>query len=73
MIKEVQDLMTQAEAAGTTLTELCRRSGVARSTPQRWMEKDTTAGPTLNTMQKLRDALAAVVAERKQKMAAAGL
>lgn len=27
---------TRAKAAGTSLTELCRRAGVARSTPDRW-------------------------------------
>lgn len=26
----------RAKAAGTSLTELCRRAGVARSTPDRW-------------------------------------
>lgn len=71
MVRELEEIITQAEAVGSNLTELCRRSGVSRSTPQVWI--DGRGGPTLATLNKLRDALAAVVAERKEKMQAAGL
>lgn len=72
MMTELNDLKTKAEAAGTNLTELCRRAGVARSTPQRWFADDA-AGPNLKTLNKMRDALAAFVRERREKMQAAGL
>lgn len=72
MMIELQDLKTKAEAAGTNLTELCRRAGVARSTPQRWFAEDSN-GPNLKTLNKLRDALRDVVSERREAMEKAGL
>ena len=71
MMPELEELTRQAEAVGTNLSELCRRAGVSRSTPQRWISGD--GGPTLATINKLRDALREVAADRKQAMAAAGL
>ena len=32
----MQHIEARALAAGTTMTELCRLSGIARSTPDRW-------------------------------------
>lgn len=71
MMKELQEIQQQAEAVGTNLTEVCRRAGVSRSTPQRWLDGD--GGPTLATLTKLREALKGIARERKRAMAAAGL
>lgn len=35
----VAKLETDANAAGTNLTEICREAGVSRATPDRWRKK----------------------------------
>lgn len=53
--KEISDLEAQAATAGITITELCRRADVARSTWTRWKSGDTT--PTGRILGRLYGAL----------------
>jgi len=36
----VQSLKTKAAAAGTNLTEVCRRAGVSRQTVEKWKDEE---------------------------------
>jgi transcriptional regulator with XRE-family HTH domain len=73
MPKELIELQRLAEAAGTNLNQLCKKAGVARSTPTRWLGANPKAAPNTSTLNKLRKALEDIVAERQHRLTAAGL
>lgn len=50
-----QDIQTEAEAKGLSISEMCRAAGVARTTFQRALNGSTTL--TLGTCKKLIDAI----------------
>lgn len=53
---------SRCAAAGTNLTQLCKRAGVARQTLEHWKKNPN---PQAATLQKLEAALAAIASERK--------
>lgn len=69
MPKDLEELQKMATKAGTNLTELCRRAGVARSTPTRWLGDKPKAAPNTRTLDKLRVALRDYAAERTKELA----
>lgn len=51
----ISDLEKRAESAGISISELCQKANVARSTFTRW--KNGTSSPTLSIIAKLESAL----------------
>ncbi|MEY8688405.1 MAG: hypothetical protein AB9M53_00815 [Leptothrix sp. (in: b-proteobacteria)] len=52
--QRLTDLEKRAQAAGTNLTEICRETKIARSTPDRWRK---TVPKTIEAMALLEDAV----------------
>lgn len=59
-IERLDDIERRARAIGSTITHLCRDSGVARATPDRWRKETPN---TVSRMDALEEAL--VKAERE--------
>jgi predicted transcriptional regulator len=53
----VDDLTQRARRAGLSMAEVCRRAGIAESTPSRW--KAGTFEPRLSVLRKVEDVIAA--------------
>lgn len=64
------DLNTKVDASGFTLTAVCVRAGVSTGTPSHWNERTS---PNQSTYDRLIAALDEMIAERAEKMKAAGL
>lgn len=63
MTNIVATLKAKAAAAGTNLTEICRRAGVPRQTVERWKEEPKT----IKLLRKLEDELTKAQVEHKAK------
>lgn len=64
MTNIVTILKAKAAAAGTNITEICRRSGVPRQTVERWKNKEPK---TLILLRSLEAELDKALAQRKAK------
>lgn len=62
MENPIAEWKARCAAAGTNLTQLCKRAGVARQTLEHWKKNPN---PQAVTLKKLEDALAAISSERK--------
>lgn len=63
MTNIVTTLKAQAVAAGTNLTEVCRRAGVSRTTVERWKKEPKT----IKLLRKIEGEIAKARAEHAQK------
>lgn len=52
---ELHQIVTRAFAAGTSISNVCKRAGIAPSTVTRWKKRVTK--PNATTLKKLSDAL----------------
>ncbi len=59
----INQIEARAQAAGITLTHVCRDSGIARATPDRWRKKVPLTVELIDKME-------AVVVEAEQRQAA---
>lgn len=65
------DLRNKVHTAGFTMTEVCQRAGVSTGTPSHWKAGRVLANQ--RTYDKLLSALREMVAERNDRMRAAGI
>lgn len=63
MASFVKSLKVRCAEAGTTLAEVCRRSGVSRTTVDRWEHKEPL---TFRLREKLEQAVNEIAEQRKQ-------
>ena len=66
-----EDLKAKVEAAGFTMTAVCRRAGVSTGTPTHW--EAGNSAPNQSTYDKMITALNALITERTEAMKKAGL
>ncbi|MGY2732789.1 putative transcriptional regulator [Sphingomonas sp. UYP23] len=66
----VETLMRRAQEAGVQMVDICKRSGVAQSTPSRWNSGEFE--PKMKTIRRMDAALTEIVSERTAHLSAEG-